>query len=63
MKVKELINTLEKLNKDKDIKFYSFIESGRGGKWIEVDDCYIDKEENNYILNISGDEEEDGGFE
>ena len=63
MRVSKLIGELEQLDKNKDIKFYCFIESGRGGSWIEVDDCFIDDEENNYLLRISGDVEEDGGDE
>ena len=63
MKVKELIERLGRLDKDKDIVFYSFIESGRGGSWIKVDNCYIEDEENNYLLGINGDVDEDGDSE
>ena len=63
MKVKELIQKLGKLDKDKDIVFYSFIESGRGGSWIKVDYCYIEDEETNYLLGIDGDVDEVGGSE
>jgi hypothetical protein len=63
MKVRELVELLKELEQDKDINFFSYIESGRGGIWIEVEDCEIEDEGSNYVLKISGDEEEDGGYD
>jgi len=64
MLVKELVDQLSKLDQDKKIKFFSYIETGRGGSWIKVNDCDIVKTaKGNYKLSIEGDEEEDGGYD
>ena len=64
MTVKELVLDLQKLDQDKKIKFYSYIETGRGGSWIKVPDCVITvTDKGNYKLCIEGDEEEDGGYD
>ena len=64
MTVKELVDQLSKLDQDKKIKFFSYIETGRGGSWIKVDDCNIVKTgKGNYKLCIEGDEDEDGGYD
>ncbi len=65
MTVKELIEGLSGLNQDREITFYSYIETGRGGSWIEVKDFELedDGENDNYRLCISGDEDEDGGYD
>jgi len=63
MKLIDLFNKLEELDKSKEINFFSFIEIGRGGSWIEVEDCRIEEEDGVYILKISGSEDEDGGYE
>jgi hypothetical protein len=63
MKVKELISRLEQLDSNKDIKFFSFIETGMGGTWIEVEECDVEDEDDGYVLKISGNEEEDGGYQ
>ena len=62
MTVHQLVQQLQKLDQDKKIKFYTYIESGRGGCWITVDDCEIAiTKKGNYKLCTEGDEEEDGG--
>jgi hypothetical protein len=63
MKISDLISRLEKLDRSKDIKFFSFIESGMGGNWIEVGECDIEDEDDSYVLKISGSEDEDGGYQ
>jgi hypothetical protein len=63
MKVEELIGELEKLDGSKEIRFFSFIEIGRGGSWIDVEWCEIEDEDDSYVLKISGSEDEDGGSE
>ena len=63
MKVKEFISRLEELDGNKEMRFYSFIEIGRGGSWIEVERCEIEDEEDSCVLKISGSEDEDGGYE
>ena len=65
MKVSDLIKELEQLDQDRQITFYSYIETGRGGSWIEVKDYELedDGENDNYRLCISGDEDEDGGYD
>ena len=61
MTVKELISNLGKLDGSKEIRFFSFIEMGRGGSWIEVEGCDVEDEGGNYVLKICGSEDEDGG--
>jgi hypothetical protein len=64
MTVKELVDQLSKLDQDKKIKFFSYIETGRGGSWIKVNDCtVVETGKGNYKLCIEGDEEEDGGYD
>ncbi len=64
MLVKELVDQLSKLDQDKKIKFFSYIETGRGGSWIKVDDCdIVVTGKGNYKLCIEGDEDEDGGYD
>jgi hypothetical protein len=64
MTVKELVDQLSKLDQDKKIKFFSYIETGRGGSWIKVNDCdIVETGKGNYKLCIEGDEEEDGGYD
>jgi hypothetical protein len=66
MLVKELVDQLSKLDQDKKIKFFSYIETGRGGSWIEVENFDVedhDELEDTYRFSISGDEDEDGGYD
>jgi len=66
MTVKELISELEKFDGNLEILFHSYIESGRGGSWIEVEDFDIeehDELENTLKFSISGEEDEDGGWD
>ena len=64
MTVKELVDQLSKLDQDKKIKFFSYIETGRGGSWIKVNYCNIEStKKGNYKLCIEGDEDEDGGYD
>jgi len=66
MTVKELISELGKLNENQEIVFRSYIETGRGGSWIEVPDSCIEEHddlENTVVLSICGSEDEDGGYD
>ena len=66
MLVKELIEKLKKLDENFELVFYSYIETGRGGSYIEVVDVDIEEDEDreNVIkFSISGDEDEDGGYD
>jgi hypothetical protein len=66
MLVKELIEKLKMLDENFELVFYSYIESGRGGSYIEVVDVNIEEDEDreNVIkFSISGDEDEDGGYD
>jgi hypothetical protein len=66
MLVKELIERLQKLDENFELVFYSYIERGRGGSYIEVVDVNIEEDEDreNVIkFSISGDEDEDGGYD
>ena len=66
MLVKELIEKLKMLDENFELVFYSYIESGRGGSYIEVVDVNIEEDEDreNVIkFSISGEEEEDGGYD
>jgi len=63
MTISELIEELEKFKLDSEIKFFSYIETGRGGSWIEVEDCDLEEEEGVVMLKVSGDEDEDGGYD
>jgi hypothetical protein len=63
MTVKELVDQLSKLDQDKQITFFSYIETGMSGSWIEVDDCdIVTTEVGDYKLHVEGDEEQDGGY-
>ena len=63
MTVQQLIEELQTLDPTKPVKFHSYIETGRGGSWITVEDFDIEEEDSTYIFSISGDEEEDGGYD
>ena len=66
MLVKELIEKLKMLDENFELVFYSYIESGRGGSYIEVVDVDIEEDEDreNVIkFKICGDEDEDGGYD
>jgi hypothetical protein len=66
MTVKELVEGLLKLDQNKEVVFFSYIEQGRGGSWIEVENFDVedhDELENTYRISISGDEDEDGGYD
>ena len=66
MLVKELIEKLQKLDENFELVFHSYIESGRGGSWIDVKEVDIeehDELENTIKFSISGEEDEDGGYE
>ena len=64
--VRELIEGLQELDQDKKVVFHSYIETGRGGSWIEVENFDVedhDELEDTYIISISGEEDEDGGYD
>lgn len=66
MTVSQLIEELQRLDQSKEIVFHSYIETGRGGSWIEVENLAIedhDELEDTYSLSISGNEDEDGGYD
>jgi hypothetical protein len=67
MLVKELIEKLKMLDENFELVFYSYIESGRGGSWIEVMDVDIVEDvykgDNVIKFSISGEEDEDGGYD
>lgn len=67
MTVQELVNYLQNnYDNDTEIVFHSYIESGRGGSWIEVKDVEIDEHddlENTIRFSISGEEDSDGGYD
>ena len=66
MTVKQLIEELQGLDPDKVILFHSYIESGRGGSWIEVKNVSIDEHddlEDTIRFSISGEEDSDGGYD
>ena len=66
MTVRELIESLQMLNPDNEVVFHSYIETGRGGSWIEVKSVDIDEHDdldNTYRVSISGDEDSDGGYD
>lgn len=66
MTVQELIESLQKLDPSNVIVFHSYIETGRGGSWIEVQDVDIDEHDeldNTIRFSISGDEDSDGGYD
>jgi hypothetical protein len=66
MTVQELIESLQKLDPSNVIVFHSYIETGRGGSWIEVQDVVIDVHEDledTIRISISGDEDRDGGYD
>ena len=66
MTVKELIENLQKLDPSNEVVFHSYIETGRGGSWIEVQDVLIDEHDdldNTIRISISGDEDSDGGYD
>jgi hypothetical protein len=66
MTVKELVEGLLELDQNKEVVFFSYIEQGRGGSWIEVENFDVedhDQLENTYRISISGDEDEDGGYD
>ena len=58
--VRELIEGLQELDQDKKVVFHSYIETGRGVSWIEVENFDVedhDELEDTYIISISGDED------
>ena len=66
MTVKELVEGLLELDQNKEVVFFSYIETGRGGSWIEVENFDVedhDELENTYRISISGDEDENGGYD
>jgi hypothetical protein len=63
MTVRELVEELSKYDQDMDLSFRCIIEQGRGTTWIQVGECYTEDEDGEIVLHISGDEEEDGGFD
>ena len=64
MTVKQLVDQLSQLDQDKEVKFFSLIEKGRGCIWIEVEDCDIKTTEDGYYqLCVEGWDEEDGGHD
>lgn len=66
MTVQELIESLQKFDPSNVIVFHSYIETGRGGSWIEVQDVDIDVHddlEDTIRFSISGNEDSDGGYE
>ena len=66
MTVKELMSQLGQLDENLVVVFHSYIETGRGGSWIEVGDVVIDEHdelENTIRLSISGEEDSDGGYD
>ena len=66
MTVKELIERLQMLNQGNEVVFHSYIETGRGGSWIEVNSINIDEHDDlddTYRISISGDEDNDGGYD
>jgi hypothetical protein len=66
MTVKELVEGLLELDQNKEVVFFSYIETGRGGSWIEVENFDVedhDELDNTYRISISGDEDEDGGYD
>ena len=65
MRVKDLIEKLERLDLEGEIRFRGLIESGRSVSYIEVDGCVIKEEEEGdgdkvVVLEISG--WEDGNY-
>jgi len=66
MLVRDLILQLKKLDENQEVVFHSYIESGRGGSWIEVEYVNIEQHEdleNTIKISISGNEDEDGGYD
>jgi hypothetical protein len=63
MRVKDLIEKLERLDLEGEIRFRGLIESGRSVSYIEVDECDIKEEGDGdkiVVLEVSG--WEDGDF-
>jgi hypothetical protein len=66
MKVQDLIAGLLELDQEREIVFFSYIEEGRGGSFIEVENFDIEDHEDleeTYRLSISGNASEDGGYD
>jgi hypothetical protein len=63
MTIKELIEELNQFDPNKTINFIGSIEMGRGLSWIQVEDCLIEEEDGEVYLTVSGEEDEDGGYD
>jgi len=63
MTIRDLIKDLEEFDLDKEITFIGEIVSGRQLSWVRVGSYLLEEEDEGVFLKITGNEDDDGGYE